>query len=78
MKKYRIIERTDGYGSKWYCVQKKSIFGWWYNMFPSPYWFGFLFHHDTVWYDSLQKAEVLFKLKTNPTKIRVVKTTENQ
>ena len=81
MKKYRIIECTDRYGSNWYCVQKKSIFGWWYNVVNlfSTYdtdWYDSTC--DTGWYDSLEEAKALFKLKTTPKKIRVVKTTENQ
>jgi len=72
MKKYRIIERTNSYSQKWYCVQKKSIFGWWYNDA------NVLATSHTGWYSSLHEAEFIFRAKTTPVKTRVVKTTENQ
>lgn len=76
MKKYRIIERINGYKDTTYAIQKKSIFGFWRH---SSYRLnGFDGHVEKHWHTSLEDAQIEFKAKTTPTKIRVVKTTENQ
>lgn len=73
MKKYRIIERINGYGTIRYALQKKSIFGFWYNpnSLKRPRWY-----MKKGWYDSLEVVEKEFRAKTTPTKFTVIKTTE--
>lgn len=74
MKAYRILERTNGRGEKWYYVQKKSIFGFWRAIKCDDY------GRPTAggWYYTLEEAEDVFRGKTTPVKTRVIKTTENQ
>jgi len=76
MKTYRIIQRIKGCGNTRYALQKKSIFGFWYNanFFKTA---GYV-PIRKGWYDALEWAERDLKIKTTPTKFTVIKTTENQ
>lgn len=64
MATYRIKEYDFG-TRKDYCVQRKSIFGFWYN--PDN-----VDAYTTGWYDTLEEAQRILKMKLTKTKTRIV------
>ena len=64
MAKYRIKEFDHG-THKNYVVQRKSIFGFWYN--PDN-----VDAYTTGWYDSFEEAKEVINQKLIPTKTKVV------
>lgn len=64
MKTYRIKEYDFG-TRKAYCVQRKSIFGFWYN--PDN-----VDAYTTGWYDTLEDARRRVKMKLTKVKTRIV------
>lgn len=64
MAKYRIKEYDYG-TRKNYVVQRRSIFGFWYN--PDN-----VDACTTGWYDTLEEAKEVINQKLTPTKTKVV------
>ena len=58
-KTYRIVERVNGHGMSEYTVQRKSIFGFWYN--PDN-----VDGNTTGTYHSLEDAKLAVKAKLTP------------
>ncbi len=61
MKTYRIKEYDYG-TRKTFCIQRKSIFGFWFN--PDN-----VDAYTTGWYDTLEEAKEVIKRKRTPVKI---------
>ncbi len=64
MKAYRIVE-IEHDGDKTYLLQKKSIFGFWYNSDNID-------AYVTGYYDTLEGAKKSIRRKTSPRNKRVV------
>jgi len=66
--RYRIKEYNFPYNRTQWVVQRRSIFGFWYN----PNDIGLLFYRGE-WYDSLLEAEENVRAKLHKTTSKVVK-----
>jgi len=67
MARYRIIEHNYG-KYKNYQIQKKSIFGWWYNPDNIDAYLGY----TTGFFDTLEEAKERINQKLTGVKRRVV------